>query len=328
MPRPDKVQAVEDIKVRWESAQATFLTEYRGMTVAHLRTLRRNLKAAGADYKVVKMTLARLAAGDLGLDEIQTHLTGPTGITFANGDPVAVAKALRDFARDNDRLVIKVGLLGRSLLAPEQVSKLADIEPREVLLSKIAGAAKAPLANMAGLLAAFTRNAATLFSRLLDKKGPQPETTKASDEVSSPTSEHSEQAKVADPAAAEADLAAEAAEAAGESAEAAADIGDGELAEEVPAEPSATEEAESSPAAVDAETEAPAGEAAAESPAEEPVAVAETEESATDEQDQTPADEAKAESQAEEPVAVAETEESPTDEQDQTPADEPEAKEE
>lgn len=175
MPRPDKVQAVEDIKGRWEAAQATFLTEYRGMTVSQLRALRRSLRSAGAEYKVFKMTLARLAAGDLGLNDITEHLSGPTGMTFATGDPVAAAKALRDFAKDNDRLVIKAGLLGRTLLQPEQVSKLADVEPREVLLSKIAGAAKAPMAKLAGLMAAFTRNAATLFLQLIDKKTPPDE---------------------------------------------------------------------------------------------------------------------------------------------------------
>jgi large subunit ribosomal protein L10 len=91
-------------------------------------------------------------------------------LTFADADVVATAKALKDFAKETDRLVVKGGLLGRVLLAPEQISRLADIEPREVLLAKIAGAARAPMAKAAGLFASFTRNAASMFSQLLEKK--------------------------------------------------------------------------------------------------------------------------------------------------------------
>jgi large subunit ribosomal protein L10 len=170
MPRPEKVQAVEEIKERFENAEATFLTEYRGLSVNEQQELRRGLRAAGAEYKVVKMSLARRAALELGLDEFTESMNGPTAIAFASADPVPVAKALKDFAKDHERLVLKVGLMSGKLLAPEQVSKLADIEPRDVLLSKIAGAAKAPLAKMAGMLASFTRDSASMFSQLLEKK--------------------------------------------------------------------------------------------------------------------------------------------------------------
>ena len=170
MPRPEKVQAVEEIKERFEKAEATFLTEYRGLTVNEQQELRRGLRAAGAEYKVVKMSLARRAALELGFDELTESMNGPTAIAFASADPVPVAKALKDFAKDHERLVLKVGLMSGKLLAPEQVSKLADIEPRDVLLSKIAGAAKAPLAKMAGMLASFTRDSASMFSQLLEKK--------------------------------------------------------------------------------------------------------------------------------------------------------------
>jgi len=170
MPRPEKVQAVADIKERLEGAEAVFLTEYRGLTVKAVQALRRSLRDSGAEYKVVKMTLAQLAASDAGVDGLNEYLIGPTAIAFAMTDPVATAKALKDFSKTNEVFVLKAGLLAGNLLTPEEVSKLADIEPREVLLAKIAGAAKAPLVKAAGLFGSFNRNAATVFNQLLDKK--------------------------------------------------------------------------------------------------------------------------------------------------------------
>lgn len=170
MPRPEKVQAVADIKERLEGAQAVFLAEYAGLSVQEQQTLRRELRANGAEFKVVKMTLARLAAADLEIDDFDALLLGPTGLTFADGDPVAAAKALRDFAKTHDVLILKGGLLGREFLTPERIGELADIESREMLLARIAGAFEAPMAKMAGLLAALPRNAATAMQQLLEKK--------------------------------------------------------------------------------------------------------------------------------------------------------------
>ncbi len=170
MPRPEKVQAVADIKERMDGAQAVFLAEYAGLSVQEQQTLRRELRANDAEFKVVKMTLARLAAADLDIDDLDELLLGPTGLAFADGDPVSAAKVLRDFAKGHEVLVIKGGLLGREFLTPERVAQLADIEPREVLLAKIAGAFEAPMAKMAGLLAALPRNAATAMQQLLEKK--------------------------------------------------------------------------------------------------------------------------------------------------------------
>lgn len=170
MPRPEKVQAVADIKERIESAQAVFVTEFRGLTVTQLQALRASLRESGAEYKVVKMSLARLAADELSIEGIEEHLIGPTALAFANDDPVATAKALRDVGDSNEKFVIKAGILSGEILLPEQVKKLASIEPREVLLAKIAGAAKAPLYKGAGMFASFTRNAATMMSQLLEKK--------------------------------------------------------------------------------------------------------------------------------------------------------------
>ena len=170
MARPEKVQAVSDIREGLESAEAVFLTEYRGLSVQAIQDLRKALRDSGADYKVVKMTLARLAAGDAGIEGLDDFFAGPTALAFAKSDPVATAKALKDFSKDNEVFVLKAGYLSGNVLSPEEVSKLAEIEPREILLAKIAGGAKAPLFKAAGLFASFNRNAASMFSQLLDKK--------------------------------------------------------------------------------------------------------------------------------------------------------------
>ena len=170
MPRPEKVQAVEEIKERMEDARAFFLTEYRGLSVKEQQTLRRALREAGAEYKVVKMSLAAIAARELGHDEIADELVGPTAIAFAHDDAVATAKALDDFAEANEAFVLKIGLLSGNVLPPEQVAALAKLPSRDELLGKIAGAMAAPLYGAAGLFAAFTRNTASMLSQLLEKK--------------------------------------------------------------------------------------------------------------------------------------------------------------
>jgi large subunit ribosomal protein L10 len=174
MPRPEKVQAVADIKERIDEAQAVFLAEYAGLSVKDQQVLRRELRANDAEFKVVKMTLARRAAGDLEIDSLDELLLGPTGIAFADGDPVGAAKVLKDFAKTHDVFVIKGGLLGTDFLSPEKIAELAEIEPREVLLAKIAGAMKAPMANLAGLFAALPRNTASVLQQLLEKKEQEP----------------------------------------------------------------------------------------------------------------------------------------------------------
>jgi large subunit ribosomal protein L10 len=170
MPRPEKVQAVAEIKERIEGARAVFLTEYAGLSVKDQQTLRRELRANGAEFKVVKMTLARLAAADVESEEFNELLIGPTGLTFSDEDAVTAAKTLKDFAKQHDVFVIKGGLLGNEFLTPETIAELAEIEPRDVLLAKLAGAMKAPMANLAGLVAALPRNAASMFQQLLEKK--------------------------------------------------------------------------------------------------------------------------------------------------------------
>lgn len=181
MPRPEKVQAVAEIKERLEQANAVFLAEYAGLSVKQQQTLRRGLREGGAEFKVVKMTLAKRAAAELEYTDLDELLLGPTGMAFADGDPVTAAKALKDFAKENDAFSVKGGMLGGEFLTPERVSELAEIESRDVLLSKIAGVMQAPMAKMAGLLAALPRNLATAMQQLVEKKEAAGDTAPAAD---------------------------------------------------------------------------------------------------------------------------------------------------
>jgi large subunit ribosomal protein L10 len=179
-PRAEKVAVVDEVKERLTGASAALLTEYRGLTVASLAQLRRQLREAGGDMKVYKNTLVRFAVRDLGLDIDEELLTGPTAIAFVDGDPVNVAKALRDFARTNPALVVKGGLLGDKALSAAETQALADVEPREVLLAKLAGAMAAPMVQFAGLLQALPRNFAYGLKALIDLQGeaePSPNVT-------------------------------------------------------------------------------------------------------------------------------------------------------
>jgi large subunit ribosomal protein L10 len=184
-PRPEKVAVVDDVRERLESSSAALLTEYRGLDVAAISALRRALRAAGGDYKIYKNTLVRFAARDLGL-ELEDLLTGPTAIAFITerpdgsaGDAVDVAKALRDFARGNPALVVKGGVLGTRPLTADQARALADVEPREVLLAKLAGAMAAPMVQLAGLMEALPRNLAYGLKALIDQQGGVPESAEA-----------------------------------------------------------------------------------------------------------------------------------------------------
>jgi large subunit ribosomal protein L10 len=195
MARPEKVATVEEIKGKLQEARAAVLTEYRGLKVSELADLRASLRAAEAEYKVYKNTLARRAAEEAGLSDLISLLEGPTAITFVKGDAVAVAKALRDYSRTNAHLVVKGGILGTRVIEPADVAALADIEPREVLLAKIAGGFQAPLVKAAGLFQAFTRNMAYGIKALIDKRvedGEAPPPAEAEAEAEAPTAEEPE----------------------------------------------------------------------------------------------------------------------------------------
>jgi large subunit ribosomal protein L10 len=169
-PRPEKVAVVEEIAGRLDAAPAALLTEYRGLTVKELANLRAALRPSGARYKVYKNTLTRRAAEQSGRSALLPLLEGPTAISFVAGDPVEAAKALRDFSRTQALLTIKGGLLGERVLSAADVEALADIQPREVLLARIAGGMKAPLAKAAGLFSALQRNTAYGIKALIDQR--------------------------------------------------------------------------------------------------------------------------------------------------------------
>jgi large subunit ribosomal protein L10 len=179
-PRPEKVAVVDEVRDRLENAEAAVLTEYRGLNVPAMAKLRQELKAAGGDVKIYKNTLVRFAARDLGL-EIDDLLTGPTAIAFAPkgadgapGDAVAIAKALKKYAGENEALVIKGGVLGTKRLSDKDVRALADVAPREQLLSEIAGLFAAPMAQFASLLDAIPRDFLYALDALIEKQGGVP----------------------------------------------------------------------------------------------------------------------------------------------------------
>lgn len=188
-PRPEKVAVVDEVRERLDASNAAILTEYRGLTVKEIASLRRSLSEAGASYGIYKNTLVRFAARDLGLTELDELLTGPTAIAFIDGDAAAVAKALRDFARTNPNLVIKGGLLGSSILSAKDTAALAELPSREVLLARIAGAFAAPMQQFAGLLQALPRNMAYGLKALIDQGGANPGATAPADAAPEPQTE-------------------------------------------------------------------------------------------------------------------------------------------
>jgi large subunit ribosomal protein L10 len=169
MARAEKQAAVAEIVESFNGSAGAVLTEYRGLTVKQLQDLRRSL-GENANYAVVKNTLAKLAAKDAGIDGFDDLLTGPTAIAFINGDVVEAAKGLRDFAKANPTLVIKGGVLDGKPLDAAEVAKLADLESREVLLGKLAGAMLASLSQAVYLLNAPLAQAARLAGALQAKR--------------------------------------------------------------------------------------------------------------------------------------------------------------
>lgn len=153
-PRPEKVAVVDEVRDELSSNSATILTEYRGLSVGELAELRAALREAGADYVVVKNTLARIAARDAGFEELVDFLTGPTALTYCVDDPVGPAKALRQFSKDHPELVVKGGILEGRVVDAETADKLADLESREDLLERFAQLVYGALANTASLLEA------------------------------------------------------------------------------------------------------------------------------------------------------------------------------
>ena len=169
MARPDKAAAVAELADKFRESHAAVLTEYRGLTVAQLTKLRRSI-SEHATYAVVKNTLTDIAAKEAGVSAFDGQLTGPSAIAFITGDPVETAKSMRDFAKDHPALVIRGGLLDGKPLSADDVRQLADLEPREVLLAKLAGAMKASMSGAAALFAAPLAQTARVVDALRQKQ--------------------------------------------------------------------------------------------------------------------------------------------------------------
>jgi large subunit ribosomal protein L10 len=165
MARPDKAATVAELQAHFAQSSAAVLTEYRGLSVKELKQLRRTL-GDDATYAITKNTLTKLAAQGAGVEGLDPYLSGPTAVAFISGDIAAVAKGLRDFAKDHPALVLKAGLLDGKVLDAETVKKLADLESREVLLAKMAGALQANLSKAVYLFAAPLSQAARAFGAL------------------------------------------------------------------------------------------------------------------------------------------------------------------
>jgi large subunit ribosomal protein L10 len=186
--RTAKVATVDELKAKVDATSTAVVTEYRGMTVAQISALRRQLRTLDADYKVFKNTLVRRAIEGTSVAPLEEFLVGPTAIAFVNGDVSAVAKALRDFAKATPTLVVKGGVLDGKALSLKDLTALADLPSRDVLLARFAGLLASPMTTMAGLLKAIPQNFAYGLSALIDSKGgaPAPEASAAEEVAETP----------------------------------------------------------------------------------------------------------------------------------------------
>ncbi len=256
MARADKQAAVAEIVDSFNDAAGAVLTDYRGLTVKELQTLRRSL-GENADYAVVKNTLAKLAASEAGMTGFDELLVGPTAIAFLKGDVVEAAKGLRDFARANPALIIKGGYLDGKAIDAKEVAKLADLESREVLLGKLAGAMLASLSQAVYLLNAPLAQAARLAGALQAKAEQDPSILAGG--AGTPAEPAAEEAAVAEETATEETPEAEASTEV-PSTDVAADADEAPAAEATEAAESGDEAAEETPAA-ESDDETPATEA-------------------------------------------------------------------
>jgi ribosomal protein L10 len=154
VPNAEKTESVEELKERFAGVQTAVLTEYRGLSVRQLSDLRKQLKGAAAEYKVVKNRLARIAIKGSPLDGLGKHLTGPTGVAYTRKDPVPVAKALQTFVRNNPALTIKVGMIEGKVLEPAALKSLAELPSKDALRAQIVGAVQGPMGKLVTLLTA------------------------------------------------------------------------------------------------------------------------------------------------------------------------------
>ncbi len=237
--RPEKVAAVAEIKARLTESEVVVLSEYRGLSVSDLEELRTSLRSAGGRYSIYKNTLARRAATEAEVgDEFTGLLDGPTALTYTDAPPdvtvdiVSIAKAMKDFSATHDELVIKGGLFEGRYIDPGEINRLAEVEPRDVLLSKLAGLIAAPMQQFAGLLQALPRDFAYGLKAMIEKGGAEGAPSSApADTEEAPSTE-----------AAEAVAEAEASEPTADAAEA---VAEAEASEPITAEDPAPENEES-----------------------------------------------------------------------------------
>ncbi len=185
MARQDKVDTVAEITDRFRSSAAAVLTDYRGLSVAQLKELRRSLGAA-VTFSVVKNTLTRRAAAEAGIEGFEDLLAGPSAIAFVDGDPVEAAKGIRDFAKDNPDLVVKGGYMDGAILTPQDFAKFADLESREVLLAKLAGMMKRSNPRLRRCLPLHSRRAARALGCIAAKVEADPSASAAAAEAPAP----------------------------------------------------------------------------------------------------------------------------------------------
>lgn len=185
MARPSKVTSVAEIADHFRTSNAAVLTEYRGLTVAQMKNLRRTL-GENVTYAVVKNTLTKIAAKDAGVEGLDALLVGPSAIAFVQGDAVEAAKGIRNFAKENPALVIKGGVMDGALLSAADITKIADLESREVLLSKLAGAMKAKQSQAAALFAAPLSKTARALGALQAKLEADPSAAAAAPAAPAP----------------------------------------------------------------------------------------------------------------------------------------------
>jgi len=188
MAQADKATAVADIAEQFKSSTATVITEYRGLTVANLAELRRSLSGS-ATYSVAKNTLIKRAASEAGVEGLDELFVGPTAIAFVSGEAVDAAKAIKKFAKDHNALVIKGGYMDGRALTVSEVERIADLESREVLLAKLAGAMKANLSKAAGLFNAPASQVARLVAALQEKRAAEAPAEAAAPEAAAPAAE-------------------------------------------------------------------------------------------------------------------------------------------
>lgn len=170
MPKESKVAIVQEVKEKLSNAQGAVLTDYRGLNVKQVTELRKRLREAGVEYKVYKNTLTAIAARELGLGDLEQYLVGPTAIAFGYDDPVAPAKILAEFAKENEALELKAGLLEGRVIGMDEVKALAALPSREVLLSQVLRGMQAPIAGLVNVLQGNIRNLVYALDAVRQKK--------------------------------------------------------------------------------------------------------------------------------------------------------------